>query len=154
MTEGMFDFVASTGLPYILMHIQGEPHTMQQSPRYGNVVEEVRAFLSERIKELNRKGFDNIVLDPGFGFGKTLEHNYILMRELERFKRMGYPVLVGISRKSMIYELIGGQPQDALNGTTVLNTVALLKGADILRVHDVKEAVEAVKIYRKLIPEV
>ncbi len=154
MTEGMFDFVASTGLPYILMHIQGEPHTMQQSPRYGNVVEEVRAFLSERIKELNRKGFDNIVLDPGFGFGKTLEHNYILMRELERFKRMGYPVLVGISRKSMIYKLIGGRPQDALNGTTVLNTVALLKGADILRVHDVKEAVEAVKICRKLIPEV
>ncbi len=147
MDEGMFEYVAKAGVPYVLMHIQGTPQTMQKNPVYGDVVQEVRDFFVERIVRLNGLGFDNIVLDPGFGFGKTLEHNYKLMNGMDSYLELGYPLLVGISRKSMIYKLLGGTPDDALNGTTVLNTIALMKGAVILRVHDVKEAVEAVRIY-------
>ncbi len=147
MDEGMFEYVAKAGVPYVLMHIQGTPQTMQKNPVYGDVVQEVRDFFVERIARLNGLGFDNIVLDPGFGFGKTLEHNYKLMNGMDSYSELGYPLLVGISRKSMIYKLLGGTPDDALNGTTVLNTIALMKGAVILRVHDVKEAVEAVRIY-------
>ena len=147
MDEGMFEYVAKAGVPYVLMHIQGTPQTMQKNPVYGDVVQEVRDFFVERIVRLNGLGFDNIVLDPGFGFGKTLEHNYKLMNGMDSYSELGYPLLVGISRKSMIYKLLGGTPDDALNGTTVLNTIALMKGAVILRVHDVKEAVEVVRIY-------
>ena len=150
LDENMFDFVAETGVPYIMMHIQGTPQTMQQNPVYEDVVREVRQFLTERIAVLNAKGFDNIILDPGFGFGKTLAHNYELMSEMDTYQDLGYPLLVGISRKTMIYKLLGGTAQDALNGTTVLNTIALLKGANILRVHDVKEAVETVRIVQQL----
>lgn len=144
MDDGMFEMVAKTGVPYIMMHIQGTPQTMQQNPVYEDVVGEVRDFFTERIKQLNALGLDNIILDPGFGFGKTLAHNYELMNHMEIYQELGYPVLVGISRKTMIYKLLGGTAQDALNGTTVLNTIALMKGANILRVHDVKEAREAV----------
>lgn len=144
MDDGMFEMVAKTGVPYIMMHIQGTPQTMQQNPVYEDVVGEVRDFFTERIEKLNALGFDNIILDPGFGFGKTLAHNYELMNHMETYLEPGYPVLVGISRKTMIYKLLGGTAQDALNGTTVLNTIALMKGANILRVHDVKEAREAV----------
>ena len=147
MDEGMFEYVAKAGVPYVLMHIQGTPQTMQKNPVYGDLVQEVRDFFVERIARLNGLGFDNIVLDPGFGFGKTLEHNYKLMNGMDSYSELGYPLLVGISRKSMIYKLLGGTPDDALNGTTVLNTIALMKGAAILRVHDVKEAVEVVRIY-------
>lgn len=152
LDENMFDFVAETGVPYIMMHIQGTPQTMQQNPVYEDVVREVRQFLTERIAMLNAKGFDNIILDPGFGFGfgKTLAHNYELMSGMDTYQDLGYPLLVGISRKTMIYKLLGGTAQDALNGTTVLNTIALLKGANILRVHDVKEAVETVRIVQQL----
>lgn len=150
LDENMFDFVAETGVPYIMMHIQGTPQTMQQNPVYEDVVREVRQFLTERIAMLNAKGFDNIILDPGFGFGKTLVHNYELMSGMDTYQDLGYPLLVGISRKTMIYKLLGGTAQDALNGTTVLNTIALLKGANILRVHDVKEAVETVRIVQQL----
>lgn len=150
LDENMFDFVAETGVPYIMMHIQGTPQTMQQNPVYEDVVREVRQFLTERIAVLNAKGFDNIILDPGFGFGKTLAHNYELMSGMDTYQDLGYPLLVGISRKTMIYKLLGGTAQDALNGTTVLNTIALLKGANILRVHDVKEAVETVRIVQQL----
>lgn len=150
LDENMFDFVAETGVPYIMMHIQGTPQTMQQNPVYEDVVREVRQFLTERIAMLNAKGFDNIILDPGFGFGKTLAHNYELMSGMDTYQDLGYPLLVGISRKTMIYKLLGGTAQDALNGTTVLNTIALLKGASILRVHDVKEAVETVRIVQQL----
>lgn len=146
MDDGMFEMVAKTGVPYIMMHIQGTPQTMQQNPVYEDVVDEVRDFFTERIKQLNALGFDNIILDPGFGFGKTLVHNYELMNHMEIYQELGYPVLVGISRKTMIYKLLGGTAQDALNGTTVLNTIALMKGANILRVHDVKEAREAVML--------
>lgn len=150
MDEKMFEFIAETQLPYIMMHIQGTPQTMQQNPVYENVTREVGAFFRERIERLNAMGFDNIILDPGFGFGKTLRHNYELMEHLEEFTVLGYPLLAGISRKSMICRLLEVTPSEALNGTTVLNTVALLKGARILRVHDVKEAAEAVKIVGQL----
>lgn len=151
MDEGMFDFVAKSGLPYVLMHIQGTPQTMQQNPEYGDVVADVRDFFVARVKRLNAMGFNNLILDPGFGFGKTLEHNYELMGRMEVLQELGYPLLVGISRKSMIYKLLGGTPADALNGTTVLNTMALMKGASVLRVHDVKEAKEAVRMYEQLV---
>ncbi len=152
MDEGIFDFVAKSGLPYILMHIQGTPDNMQQNPHYEDVVGEVRSFLMERVERLKGLGFDNIILDPGFGFGKSLEHNYELLRRMEELTALGYPLLVGVSRKSMIYKLLGGSPEEALNGTTVLNTIALLKGASVLRVHDVKEAVETVRIFEKFHP--
>lgn len=146
MDETMFDYVAQAGIPYVMMHIQGTPETMQKNPEYADVVKEVGQFFRERIARLEAAGFRQIILDPGFGFGKTLQHNYELLDGMETYKSFGYPLLAGISRKSMIYKLLGGTPADALNGTTVLNTISLLKGADILRVHDVKEAVEAVKI--------
>jgi len=150
MDEQMFRTVAEIQQPYILMHIQGTPRTMQQNPCYENVVNEVRAFLQERILRLNALGFHNIILDQGFGFGKTLAHNYALLDQMELFLDMGYPLLVGISRKSMIWRLLATTPAEALNGTTVLNTIALLKGAHLLRVHDVREAVEAVKLVQVL----
>lgn len=143
----MFSLLAETGMPYVMTHIQGVPQTMQQHPVYGDVVKEVGCFFTERIARLNALGFDNIILDPGFGFGKTLAHNYELMNGMDRFAALGYPLLAGVSRKSMIYRLLGGGPEDALTGTTVLNTIALTKGAGILRVHDVREAVETVKVY-------
>lgn len=146
----MFDFVRETHLPYIMMHIQGSPQTMQKNPVYQDVTQEVFRFFEKRIKELNATGFDNIILDPGFGFGKNLDHNYQLLNQMEEFHKLNYPLLVGISRKSMICRLLDLSPSQALNGTTVLNTIALLKGAAILRVHDVKEAVETVKIVRQM----
>lgn len=150
MDDGMFNFVAQSGVPYIMMHIQGTPQTMQLNPVYENVVKDVRKFFTDRIAMLNEAGFDNIILDPGFGFGKTLDHNYELMDGMDSYLDLEYPILVGISRKTMIYKLLGGTANEALNGTTVLNTLALLKGASILRVHDVREAVEAVKITEKM----
>lgn len=150
MDDGMFDFVAQSGVPYIMMHIQGTPQTMQLNPVYENVVKDVRKFFTDRIAMLNEAGFDNIILDPGFCFGKTLDHNYELMDGMDSYLDLEYPILVGISRKTMIYKLIGDTANEALNGTTVLNTLALLKGASILRVHDVREAVEAVKITEKM----
>lgn len=146
MDDKMFETVAGLNVPYILMHIQGTPQTMQIAPHYDDVVCEVRQFLKDRVERLNALGFDKIILDQGFGFGKTLEHNYRLLAHMEEFLDLGYPLLVGISRKTMIWKLLEVTPQDALNGTTVLNTISLLKGAHILRVHDVWEAVEAVRI--------
>ncbi len=151
LDDGMFDFVASSGVPYIMMHIQGTPQTMQKNPVYDNVVADVRRFFTDRIARLNAAGFDNIILDPGFGFGKTLDHNYELMSGMDSYRDLGYPLLVGISRKTMIYKALGCTANEALNGTTVLNTISLMKGASILRVHDVKEAVEAVKLVGRLI---
>ena len=150
MDDRMFDTVARLGVPYIIMHMQGTPQDMQANPHYDNLLKEVFYYFSEKVQRLRDLGVKDIILDPGFGFGKTLEHNYQLMNHLEEFSLFELPVLVGISRKSMIYKLLGGTPADALNGTTVLDTIALMKGADILRVHDVKEAVEAVKIVEKM----
>ncbi len=151
LDDGMFDFVASSGVPYIMMHIQGTPQTMQKNPVYDNVIADVRRFFTDRIARLNAAGFDNIILDPGFGFGKTLDHNYELMSGMHTYRDLGYPLLVGISRKTMIYKALGCTANEALNGTTVLNTISLMKGASILRVHDVKEAVETVKLVGRLI---
>lgn len=151
MDDNMFDFVASTNLPYILMHMQGVPQSMQNNPKYENVVDDVKGFFDRSICTLNSKGFDNIILDPGFGFGKNTEHNYELLGGLDKLI-CEYPMLIGISRKSMIYKPLAISPQEALNGTTFINTISLLKGGDILRVHDVKEAVEIVKLYSELKP--
>lgn len=147
MDRQMFRTVARLGVPYILMHMQGTPDTMQVAPHYDNLRREVMLYFAERIDRLCQMGAKDIVVDPGFGFGKTLEHNYELMNHLEDFAVFNLPLLVGISRKSMIYKLTGGTPQTSLNGTTVLNTISLVKGAHILRVHDVKAAAEAKQIY-------
>ncbi len=146
----MFRTVARLGVPYILMHMQGTPDTMQQAPHYDNLRREVMLYFAERIDRLCQMGAKDIIVDPGFGFGKTLEHNYELFHHLDDFNLFNLPLLVGISRKSMIYKLLGGTPQTSLNGTTVLNTIALMKGVHILRVHDVKEAVEAKRIVMKM----
>lgn len=147
MDRQMFRTVARLGVPYILMHMQGTPDTMQVAPHYDNLRREVMLYFAERIDRLCQMGAKDIIVDPGFGFGKTLEHNYELMNHLDDFAVFNLPLLVGISRKSMIYKLTGGTPQTSLNGTTVLNTISLVKGAHILRVHDVKAAVEAKQIY-------
>lgn len=147
MDRQMFRTVARLGVPYILMHMQGTPDTMQVAPHYDNLRREVMLYFAERIDRLCQMGAKDIIVDPGFGFGKTLKHNYELMNHLEDFAVFNLPLLVGISRKSMIYKLTGGTPQTSLNGTTVLNTISLVKGAHILRVHDVKAAAEAKQIY-------
>lgn len=150
MDEQMFPTVARLNVPYIMMHMQGTPQNMQKEPHYENLLKEVFMYFARKVRQLRDWGMKDIILDPGFGFGKTLEHNYELMAHLEEFGIFELPLLVGVSRKSMIYRLFGATPQEALNGTTVLDTVALMKGADILRVHDVREAVEAVRLIEKL----
>lgn len=142
----MFATVAKLGVPYILMHMKGTPQTMQQAPHYDDLMKEILLYFAERIQRLRDLGQKDIILDPGYGFAKTLEHNYQLLQQQEMLQVFQLPLLVGVSRKSMIYRLLGNTPQEALNGTTVLNTIALQKGASILRVHDVKEAAEVVKI--------
>lgn len=146
----MFHTVAELNIPYVLMHMRGTPGTMQKLTGYTDMMGEIILYFSRKVRELRLLGVNDIILDPGFGFSKTVGQNYELMKHLREFGEFDLPLLVGISRKSMIYKFLGGTPDDSLNGTTVLNTVALLNGADILRVHDVKEAVEAVKIINKL----
>ncbi|MDR0976876.1 MAG: dihydropteroate synthase [Prevotellaceae bacterium] len=146
----MFRTVAELQVPYILMHMQGTPQDMQQAPRYDNLLREVFFYFSQKVQQLRDLGVNDLILDPGFGFGKTLDHNYELLAALEEFRLFKLPLLVGVSRKSMIYRLLGGTPQTSLNGTTVINTISLLKGAHILRVHDVRAAVECVEIVNKL----
>ena len=146
MDGDMFRTVADLNVPYIMMHMQGTPQNMQQNPHYDNLLKEVFMYFARKVQQLRDLGVKDIILDPGFGFGKTVEHNYELLAHLEDFRIFELPLLAGVSRKSMIYRLLGTTPQEALNGTTVLDTICLLKGADILRVHDVREAVETVKI--------
>ena len=143
---GMLDVVARLKVPYILMHMKGNPSNMQKDIKYEDVVNEVLTYLKERVGAARNSGIQDIIIDPGFGFGKDLEHNYKLLAGLEKFQSVGCPILVGISRKSMIHNLLNSKPEKALNGTSVLNTLALLNGANILRVHDVLEAKEVVKI--------
>ncbi|TRZ74868.1 MAG: dihydropteroate synthase [Bacteroidetes bacterium] len=145
----MFDLVARHNIPYVLMHMQGAPDNMQINPHYKDVVSEVYDFFRSRL-DLLPSGFNQVVLDPGFGFGKTVENNFRLFQQFESFNSFGFPLLAGLSRKSMINRVLQIKPQEALNGTTVLNTIALLKGANILRVHDVKEAVEVIKLVGQL----
>ncbi len=148
--EKMFETVAKLQVPYILMHMIGTPQTMQQHTDYDNFIEEVLYYFSEKTARLNSLGVKDIILDPGFGFSKTVSQNYELMANLRHFDNFDFPLLVGISRKSMIYKLLDSTPLESLNGTSVLNTYSLLNGADILRVHDVKQALECVKIVSKL----
>ena len=150
MDTDMFHTVAALNVPYIMMHMQGTPQSMQQHPHYDNLLKEVFLYFARKVQQLRDLGVKDIILDPGFGFGKTMEHNYELLSHLEEFRIFELPLLVGGSRKSMIYRLLDITPQEALNGTTVLDTICLLKGADILRVHDVKEAVETVRIVQAM----
>ncbi|MCL3779289.1 dihydropteroate synthase [Prolixibacteraceae bacterium JC049] len=150
MDEKMFETIAQLKVPYVLMHIQGTPQTMQEQPQYDDVARDVIRDLAAKVNHLHRLGISDVIIDPGFGFGKTLDHNYELLNRLDAFEEFRLPLLVGVSRKSMIFRLLGITPQESLSGTTALNMLALQAGADILRVHDVKEAVETVKIYEKL----
>lgn len=146
----MFTTVASLEVPYVLMHMQGDPQTMQQNPQYDNVVLDVFDFLNFKIAELHQLGIKDIIIDPGFGFGKNQKHNFEMMNGLEYFQELNKPLLVGISRKGMVHRTLGITAAEALNGSTVLHTISLMKGAQLLRVHDVKEAVEAVKLVGNL----
>ena len=146
----MLETVGALGVPYVAMHMQGNPQNMQVSPKYDNILVDIRSFFATKIDEAHKAGIHDIIIDPGFGFGKTLEHNYLLLKNMSSIRRDGVPMLIGVSRKSMIYKLLGIDVADALNGTTVLNTVALQNGAQILRVHDVKEAHQVVKLIEKL----
>ena len=145
----MFDTVADLHTAYILMHMKGTPQTMQEAPRYNHLIADVTDYFARRIDRLHRLGVSDIVVDPGFGFGKTLDDNYRLLRRLDELRPLGKPLLVGVSRKSMIYRLLGTTPAESLTGTTALHTLALINGASILRVHDVREAVETSKIVSK-----
>lgn len=147
----MFDTVAALGVPYILMHMKGNPQTMQQEPHYVDLLTEVLQYFGSKVQQLHELGVKDIILDPGFGFAKTLEHNYKLMNRMQDLQVLELPLLVGVSRKSMIYSLLGTSPEEALNGSSVLNTLALLKGASILRVHDVKAAKEVIQIVKKML---
>ena len=149
LDKDMFATVAKLGVPYILMHMKGNPQNMQNNPHYDDLMKEILLYFAEKVQQLRDLGQKDIILDPGFGFAKTVEHNYELMNHMDELKVFELPILSGISRKSMIYKLLGTNPLEALNGTTVLNTISLLKGASILRVHDVKEAREVAIMVKK-----
>ncbi len=147
---GMFPLVARLNVPYVMMHMKGNPGTMQNNPVYDDVVAELLSWFGERIYRLHSSGVKDLIIDPGFGFGKTIKHNFEILDNLGDFSIAGLPLMVGLSRKSMIWKTLEITPEDSLNGTIVLNTVALLKGADVLRVHDVKEAVQAIRLTEPL----
>lgn len=150
MDEALIDTVATLNVPYVLMHMKGVQTTMQQNPEYEDVTREVLDFLIQKKALFQSKGIKDIIIDPGYGFGKTIQHNFTLLKNQKVFEMLDCPVLTGISRKSTVYKSLGADAEHALNGTTVLNTIALLNGANILRVHDVKEAVEAIKLVGSL----
>ncbi len=150
MDENMFNTIARLNVPYVLMHMQGTPQNMQTNPQYDNLRVDIMRYFAERIQKLHELGVNDIIIDPGFGFGKTLEHNYELFAHLEDFQLFDLPVLVGISRKSMIYKPLACTPSESLNGTTALNAIALNKGANILRVHDVKTCMETVTLFNQI----
>jgi dihydropteroate synthase len=150
LDEKMLETVADLKLPYIMMHMRGNPQTMQSLTNYEDIVKEMIFYFSERIQKARSFGISDLIIDPGFGFAKTLEQNYEVLHKMELFSMLELPLLAGISRKSMIYKVLENSPQEALNGTSVLNTIAIQKGAKILRVHDVKEAVECIKLVSKL----
>ncbi len=150
LDDHMFETVSQLQVPYVMMHMRGTPQTMKQLTQYDHLVLELLDYFQRKLAELRLLGVNDVILDPGFGFAKTIDQNFELLQNLEAFQVLDAPLLVGVSRKSMVYKRLGISPNDALNGTTVLNTVSLLKGASILRVHDVKEAVEAVKLLNLL----
>jgi dihydropteroate synthase len=148
--EGMLGVVSKHRAPFIIMHMKGLPSDMQREPHYENVTTEVMDFFAERIEACSKAGINDTILDPGFGFGKSIAHNYTLLRNLSYFAQLNLPLVAGVSRKGMICKVLGVNPEDALNGTTIVNTIALMRGAHILRVHDVKEAKEAIKVVQTL----
>jgi len=150
LDKDMFSVVGKLQVPYILMHMQGTPQNMQDNPQYKHIIQEMLSYFANKKEQLLQAGVKDVIIDPGFGFGKTLDHNYEILHRLNEFQILENPLLVGISRKSMIYKYFDNTAEDALNGTTVLNTLALTKGAKFLRVHDVKEAVEAVMLFTKV----
>jgi dihydropteroate synthase len=150
LDEAMLTTVGRLKVPYIMMHMRGTPQTMVKLTHYDDIIKEMLLYFSERIHGARSNGIDDIIIDPGFGFAKTLSQNYEVLHKMDLFSATGLPLLAGVSRKSMVYKLLDTTPQEALNGTTVVNTIALTKGAKILRVHDVKEAVEAVRIFDAL----
>lgn len=150
LDENMMQTVADFSVPYIMMHMRRTPQTMQQLTNYENIIKEVIYYFSEKINKARSFGINDLIIDPGFGFSKTLDQNYEILKNFELFQMLELPILAGISRKSMVYKALESTAQAALNGTTVLNTIAISKGAKILRVHDVKEAVECVKLMDKL----
>lgn len=150
LDENMLQTAAALKVPYIMMHMRGTPKTMQSLTDYQDIIKEMLFYFSEKVSKARSLGISDLIIDPGFGFAKTLEQNFEVMDRLELFQMLDLPLLSGVSRKSMIYKTLGNNPSEALNGTTVLNTISLMKGASILRVHDVKEAVEAVKLFEKM----
>lgn len=150
LDNNMFETVARLQVPYVIMHMRGNPQTMQENTQYQDLIADMFLYFSQKINRLQDLGVNDIIIDPGFGFSKTLDQNYKLLQCLEDFKEFDLPILVGVSRKSMIYKYLGGEPEDALNGTSIINTIALLKGANILRVHDVKACADAIKIIEKM----
>jgi dihydropteroate synthase len=150
LDENMFGVVAHFHAPYIMMHLRGTPQTMATLTQYDDIVKEILYYFSEKIARARSFGISDLIIDPGFGFAKTLDQNYEVLQKLELFQNLDYPILVGISRKSMVYKVLESSADAALNGTTVVNTIALSHGANILRVHDVKEAVESVKLFEKM----
>jgi dihydropteroate synthase len=150
LDDKMFDVIADYNVPYIMMHMRGNPQTMQSLTEYEDIVKEMLFYFSEKVHKARSLGINDLILDPGFGFAKTTDQNYEVLQKMELFNLLELPVLAGVSRKSMIYKTLNNTPQEALNGTTFLNTIALTKGAKILRVHDVKEAMECVTLFDKL----
>jgi len=146
----MFATIAKHQVPYIMMHMKGTPQSMQKEATYDNLINDLRFYFSEKIQEATSKKINDVIIDPGFGFAKTTAQNYTLLHHLDMFQTLGLPILIGLSRKSMVYKILESSPQEALNGTTALHTVALLKGANIIRAHDVKEASECVKLVEAL----
>jgi dihydropteroate synthase len=150
LDDKMFDVVADYNVPYIMMHMRGNPQTMQSLTQYDDIVKEMLFYFSEKVKKARSLGINDLILDPGFGFAKTTDQNYEVLQKMELFNLLELPILAGVSRKSMVYKTLNNTAQEALNGTTVLNTIAVTKGAKILRVHDVKEAMECITLFEKL----
>lgn len=150
LDDKMFEIIAKYNVPYVMMHMRGNPQTMQSLTQYDDIIKEILFYFSEKVKKARALGINDLILDPGFGFAKTTDQNYEVMQKMELFNLLELPVLAGISRKSMIYKTLNITPQESLNATTFLNTIALTKGAKILRVHDVKEAVECVTLFNKM----
>jgi dihydropteroate synthase len=151
LDEKMMEVIASNNIPYIMMHLRGTPQTMQDQTNYEHIINEILTYFSDKVNKARSLGINDLIIDPGFGFAKTTDQNYEILSNLEQFKMLELPILAGVSRKSMIYKTLDTSPEEALNGTTVLNTIAITKGATIIRVHDVKEAMECVKLCGKLI---
>lgn len=150
LDDNMLSVVGKSGVAYIAMHMQGNPQNMQDNPQYDNIIKDILYYFSEIIQKAKLEGIVDIIVDPGFGFGKTIEHNYQLMARLNDLQILEKPILIGVSRKSMIYKLLNTSPEESLNGSTVLHTISLLNNANIIRTHDVKQAKEAIKIVEKI----